>query len=654
MRTTLKRGLGRGATLNGNGHRAVYPPGVLTPMRRYRVPPPPERTTRQLVGWLFRWTLAGLLMVVAGLGGGLYLYQHQTLASFAPHSAGVKRAQELLSQKVPDASQPAVGLVIGYDKRAGADAAGGSSRSDTIMLVRADPIGKSISLMSFPRDLLVPVRCPKQSDVIDRINSAWARCGAAGTVLTVEALTGITPDYLITVNFHGFKLLVNKVGGVNIDVDHRYLNTQGGPGGYAKIDLQPGYQKLDGQQSLDFVRFRHTDSDLYRLARQQLFVTALRERIASSFSIFSVFKIVGALKGNVEIANGGGGAVPADVALSYLKFMHGLPSGHFVRANIDRSGLAGYDTLSATQSAVQAAVATFQHPDVTAPQQAHNAALGVKPKPTARTLRPAQITTLVLNGTTIPGLARDTSFKLAVRGYHTVQLGGQQPANAPSQGYFPTNVYYDPAQTDAKVAARDLQKVFKGAIVGPLPAEVVPLSQSAGNPLTVVVLGSSFDGQLQDQAATTQVPLKHQKALVVSSPGTTLQPLRDVRGRVPFPIMVPHVLEEHSHLAQLTPVRVYKPVAHREALRMTFVTGAGNVYWGIEETNWNDAPVLGHPTVSHTFGGRKFDFYYTSTHLHMVVLRAGPATYWVVNTLLDELSNETMIAIARGLRPLGQ
>jgi hypothetical protein len=66
MRTTLKRGIGRGAAVNGNG-RAVYPPGVLTPMRRYRVPPPPQRTTRQLVGWLFRWTLAAVAMVGAAL-----------------------------------------------------------------------------------------------------------------------------------------------------------------------------------------------------------------------------------------------------------------------------------------------------------------------------------------------------------------------------------------------------------------------------------------------------------------------------------------------------------------------------------------------------------------------------------------------------------
>jgi LCP family protein required for cell wall assembly len=623
-------------------------------MRRYRVPPPPERTTRQLLGWIFRWTLAAILMVVAGLAGGLYLYQHQTLAAFAPHSAGVKKAQGLLSKKVLDASQPAVALLIGYDKRAGADAStDAGSRSDTIMLIRADPITKAVSLMSFPRDLIVPVHCPGKPDVVDRINSAWSRCGATGTVATVVALTGITPDYLMTVNFHGFKLLVNKVGGVYMDVDHRYLNTQGGPGGFATIDLEPGYQKLNGQESLDFVRFRHTDSDIYRLARQQLFVTALRERISSGFSIFRVFSIIGALKGSVEIANGGGGAVPADVALSYLKFAHGLPSGHFLRTNIDRAGLTGYDTLSASQSAIQEAVRQFQHPDTGAGAKANAVALGIKPKATARVLKPDQITTLVLNGTTIPGLARDTSYKLAVRGYHTAQLGGQQPANAPNQS-FPTTIYFDSAQKDSQLAARQLQKAFKGATVAPMPPEIAPLAQSAGSPQTVVVVGTSFDGQLQAETTPEDTTPKHQAPSVTSSPGTTLQPLRDVRSRLPFPLMVPHVLESHSQLARLSPVRVYKPAPHRKALRLTFVTGTGNVYWGIEQTDWNDAPVLGHPTVSHTFKGRNYDFYYTGSHLHMVVLREGPASYWVVNTLLDELSNETMIAIARGLEPVGQ
>ena len=58
--------------------------------------------------------------------------------------------------------------------------------------------------------------------------------------------------------------------------------------------------------------------------------------------------------------------------------------------------------------------------------------------------------------------------------------------------------------------------------------------------------------------------------------------------------------------------------------------------------------------MARRIGGRTYDLYYDGPKLHMVVLRAPKARYWVVNTLLDRLSNETMIAIAKGLRPLGK
>jgi hypothetical protein len=53
-----------------------------------------------------------------------------------------------------------------------------------------------------------------------------------------------------------------------------------------------------------------------------------------------------------------------------------------------------------------------------------------------------------------------------------------------------------------------------------------------------------------------------------------------------------------------------------------------------------------------TIAGRKFLLYTAGGNIHMVVLRQGNASYWVVNTLRDELSNETMLAIAKHLQPL--
>src|SRR6476469_68182 len=345
MRTTLKRGMGRAATLNGNG-RAVLPPPVREPVRRYRQPPPPPRTTRRLVFRVFGWIFIALLVVASGIAGGLYLYSHETLSAIGAHSKGaIAASKDKNLQVIASPSEPATALIVGYDARKGADATtAADSRSDTIMLVRADPTNQTLSLMSFPRDLQVPIYC-KGTDVplkTDRINSAWSTCGEQGTLDTVAHLTGLPINYLITVNFYGFKLLVNKLHGVYITVDHRYINTISGPSGYAKIDLHPGYQKLVGQQALDFVRFRHTDSDLYRLARQQLFLDALKDRLASSFSLLEIPQIIGAVKGSVEVVKPGAGAPTINEIQSYAGLGYHLPAGHTFRTTIPNLVDCGY------------------------------------------------------------------------------------------------------------------------------------------------------------------------------------------------------------------------------------------------------------------------------------------------------------------------
>jgi polyisoprenyl-teichoic acid--peptidoglycan teichoic acid transferase len=77
------------------------------------------------------------------------------------------------------------------------------------------------------------------------------------------------------VSFGGFRRAVDYVGGVYVDIDRRYYNdnSTAAPGeGYAAIDVQPGYQKLGGQDALDYVRYRHGDNDFFRAARQQDFL----------------------------------------------------------------------------------------------------------------------------------------------------------------------------------------------------------------------------------------------------------------------------------------------------------------------------------------------------------------------------------------------
>jgi len=115
MRTTLKRGVGRGATLNGNG-RAAIPPAPLGAVTVYRQPPPPTRNGRSLALAILGWSALVLAVLVGGTAGGAYLYLHETVAAVAPRSAEVKKALKSLQIALP--GEPATALVLGYDHRA--------------------------------------------------------------------------------------------------------------------------------------------------------------------------------------------------------------------------------------------------------------------------------------------------------------------------------------------------------------------------------------------------------------------------------------------------------------------------------------------------------------------------------------------------------
>ena len=166
------------------------------------------------------------------------------------------------------------------------------------------------------------------------------------------------------------------------------------------------------------------------------------------------------------------------------------------------------------------------------------------------------------------------------------------------------------------------------------------------------MLGQTFHDALSAQPASA-APARQPPAVRADS-RSGLELLRPLEKKVRFPLEVPTVLERSSYPDSCcgdVPARLYAIVKGKKAVRLVFRT-AGNEYWGIEETDWQDAPVLGDRSFRHDLGGREWDLYYSGQHLHMAVLRANGATYWVENTLLDSLSNETMLAIARGLKPL--
>jgi LCP family protein required for cell wall assembly len=516
------------------------------------------------------------------------------------------------------------------------------------MLVRADPGEKTISLLSFPRDLRVDVFCPGQSTYRDKINAAYSDCGAQGTLETVRKLTGIPINYIITVNFRGFRELVDKLGGVWMDVDRRYFNDHGGPYGYAKINLQPGYQRLTGLKALDFVRFRHTDSDIYRNARQQQFVRAFKNQIDSAFSITKLPQVIKVVTSNVEVGQGGGKDVSAKTVLSYGFLAYSLPPGHVFQERIE--GLEGFSDLTTDPVNIQTAVRDFESPDVESPQKATAVALGEKVKRKAPAPRDTSV--IVLNGNGLEGSASTANYLLSQRGYRMVLPPNGLPANAPNIDFFRTTVYFDPRAAGAKAAAQKLANLFGSADVKAVSKPVKRLTNGA---MLAAVVGQTFHGRLAS-APVDRTPQRQPASVTTSGASEAVDLLRDWRRRIDYPMMVPTKIADGSSLDPEKPMRVYRidPDGKHKAIRLTYRLAGGNEYWGVQMTDWDDAPVLGDRNFVRRIGGRRYELYYNGAHLHMVVLRTDGASYWVVNTLLDRLSNETMIAIAKGMRPLAE
>ena len=647
MRTTLKRGIGRGANANGNG-RAVLPPGALSPITIYRQPEPPPRSRWALVRTVFAWSIVALLVAIGSAAGGAYLWFHQSVAEVVATTPDVKVAAKRLDVALP--GQPATALVIGYDKRAG-EGKGATSRSDTIMLVRADPETKSISMMSFPRDLFVQIHCPGRAPFGARINNAYATCGTKGTLETVKKLTGVPVNYLITVNFRGFRQLVDATGGVWMDVDRRYFNDRSGDFGYATINLFPGYQKLGGYQALDFVRYRHTDSDLYRVARQQLFVRAFKDQVKSSTGLLDLPKVIKTITKNVEVGVGGGSTLDGDTVLEYALFAYSLPPGHFFQSKLEGiEETSGFDLL-VPDANIKKAVQEFSHPDVESPKNATQVALNEKPKPSAsKAPAPRETTITVLNGNGVTGSAGTASYLLSQRAYQMVYPPDGKNANAPNWEYFKTRIHYDKTQAGAAAAAKKVAALFGTDDIVPLDAKVGVLANGA---MLAVIVGQTFHGTLAE-APVDKTP-QRQPANVSPGAEASLSYLRERQSKVPFKLMVPTVIEKTSWIDREKPVRMYRidPDGKHKTVRLTYKLGTGtNEYWGVQMTDWEDAPALSERNFVRSIGGLDHELHYTGPKLHMVVLRQGGASYWVVNTLLDSLSNETMIAIAKGLRPV--
>jgi polyisoprenyl-teichoic acid--peptidoglycan teichoic acid transferase len=153
------------------------------------------------------------------------------------------------------------------------------------MLVRLDPGKGMISVMSIPRDLKVEI--PEFGT--EKFNAAYTYGGPRLTLQVVKELTGLKVNHVVNVDFLGFVRAVDAIGCVYTDVDRRYYHSNVGlppSEQYSEINIQPGYQELCGKKALQYVRYRHTDTDIVRSARQQSFLRSARQQVSLQDLLF--------------------------------------------------------------------------------------------------------------------------------------------------------------------------------------------------------------------------------------------------------------------------------------------------------------------------------------------------------------------------------
>jgi LCP family protein required for cell wall assembly len=220
-------------------------------------------------GMLWRSLVAAVLVIgfaaaTTAVAGLLQVRQITQIINLTP----AFKATPSVTVPRPGSSQTI--LLVGSDHRAGTPFR--DVNTDTMMLVRMDPNSSTINLLSVPRDLRVQI--PEGGGVgTDKLNAAYL-IGGPGLLIKIlqqQVFPGLNVNHVIDVGFGGFEKMINAIGCVYTDVDHRYYNNTAVTD-YSSIDIQAGYQKLCGADALSFVRFRHTDSDIVRNARQQDFL----------------------------------------------------------------------------------------------------------------------------------------------------------------------------------------------------------------------------------------------------------------------------------------------------------------------------------------------------------------------------------------------
>lgn len=500
-------------------------------------------------GALWRFALGALIVVsftavttaVAGL------LQFKQIAHYFDATPPLGHAQVTIANP----GNPQTILLIGSDHRAREPFS--ASHTDTMMLVRLDPNSSTINVLSVPRDLKVQI--PEGGGLqTDKLNAAYSIGGPnlLIKILRKQVFPGLRVNHIVDVNFSGFSDLVDAIGCVYTDVDHRYYNDTALTD-YSSINIQPGYQRLcgDNQSSsgaLAFVRFRHTDSDIVRNARQQDFIRWAKDQYGPGSLIANRDKLL-------------------KIFGRHTQTDHDL---HTVDGLINLFNLVAF---SAGHTIKQVPFPAIELP---CSPGGPGGVGGV----------PCYVTG--------DGGAEARAFKT----FMTPTTGAQNTGGSKS-----------------------------------VPG--LGRKGGGGNP-TAGLMADVADGKAQASAlGNAGMPVYFPRLIANNSRYCTNDTctIGPIANSYPRPYLI-HDQGRGTH----------------PSYRMTLVINPGlGQYYGVQGTTWQNPPILDHPTQTKMVNGKNLLLFVNGHKLTVVGWKTPLGSYWISNTLTDDLPNQQMVQIAASL-----
>src|SRR5579862_312547 len=418
-------------------------------------------------------------------------------------------------------------LVYGVDSRAGLDkhqqyilhtGNDPTDNTDTIMLVHISPGRHLVTVLSIPRDTMVPMyACSpgaghpgQQADpnAEVQVNSLLAIGGPVCLWYTVEQETGIFIDHIIGIGMLGFVKVVNDLGGVNVCVPFNVNDPVSG------LNLTAGEHHITGIQALAFWRTREdigNGSDLQRIQRDQFMSAQVVKGVLGSGLLSNPFRLLGIVSDAAAAMTTDSGMTVSDLNSKNVQFIT-APNQPWTgnAARVQFAQPQAGEVFSAIAHDVKVPKVTVTPtPSATAPQ--------------VLTTNPSSFKVQILNGSGAQGIAAQAAAGLTSRGFVISGTG-----NAPNFAYTNSVIEYP---SSAEMAAVNTLKKELTNVTDLLVPTLAPGTVD-------LILGSDFAGLVPQSpgaspsATVSPVPTVSASSSASPSPSVSVSGLAASNGGI--------------------------------------------------------------------------------------------------------------------------